>query len=230
MMSGEEKGKAFCISMDTLSDMEFGHMLPEEAAKGKPLVHFFWLLFTPSAISVPYESGSHASRLTEIIESDHNGLEMPLEDRQVLYYWMDANVPYYGTYAHARPSASGRRDRFADPANGRHRQWYEREFKEVYRNNCEECHKRFDQDDNRDWIGRYAWINLSRPKNSAALTAHLSQEDGGRGIKISEERPFLKKDGEEYQTMLKAIEKGKADMLDLSEADMSGFRNARPEP
>ncbi|MDR0337560.1 MAG: DUF1080 domain-containing protein [Planctomycetaceae bacterium] len=91
-------------------DMQTGKMLPKEAAKGKPLVHFFWLLFTPSSVSEPYITGSYASRLTEIIESDHGGIKMPLEDRQKIYYWMDANVPYYGTYAHARPNAAGRRD------------------------------------------------------------------------------------------------------------------------
>lgn len=210
-------------------DMEHGQMLPEEATKGKPLVHFYWLLWTPSAVNEPYWTGSHASRLTEIIESDHYGIEMPLEDRQIIYYWIDANVPYYGTYAHARPGSAGRRDRFADPENGRQRAWFAREFKEVFARRCTECHNNFEPP-NYDWIGRNAWINLSRPENSAALTAHLEKEKDGRGIRMNETTPFFSKDDPDYRKMLQAIQKGRQDMQTHPEADTPGFKQFRKEP
>ena len=105
-------------------NMETGEMLPEEKAKGKPLVHFYWLLRTPTAVNQPLWTGSHASRLLDYVDTDHCGQQIPLEDRQRIYLWIDANVPYYGTYAHARPDASGRRDRCADPATGRESPWF----------------------------------------------------------------------------------------------------------
>jgi len=245
-----DKTRYFSMSYDNLlgtsrsyrqHNMLTGEMLPAEVAKGKPLVHFFWLLWTPSAQSSPYITGSHASRLTELIESDHNGISMPLEDRQIIYYWMDANVPYYGTYAHARSTrAAGLRDRFADPVSGQQSLW-NRQFLEVYQQRCVDCHGSFRLTDQAEWTGRYAWVNLSNPQWSAALTAHLSPEFGGRGIatvkeskRVLAESPeqllFLDTDDSDYQKMLRAIEEGKRMMLNTPEADMPGFRQARPEP
>ena len=244
-----DKTRYFSMSYDNLlgrsqsyrqHNMLTGEMLPEEVAKGKPLVHFFWLLWTPSSNSEPYITGSHASRLTELIESDHGGISMPLEDRQILYYWMDANVPYYGTYAHARSRAPGRRDRFADPVSGRTSQWT-RNFLEVYQSRCADCHSSFRLTDQAEWTGRHAWVNLSNPRFSAALTAHLSPEFGGRDIaaiqggkrelaETSEQLLFLNTDDPDYQRMLNAIEEGKRVMLTNPEADMPGFRQAKPEP
>jgi hypothetical protein len=66
-----DKTRFFSMSYDNLlgrsrsyrqHDMTTGKMLPNEAAKGKPLVHFFWLLFTPSSVSEPFITGSYASR------------------------------------------------------------------------------------------------------------------------------------------------------------------------
>jgi mono/diheme cytochrome c family protein len=244
-----DKTRYFSMSYDNLlgtsqsyrqHNMLTGEMLPREAAKGKPLVHFFWLLHTPSAVSEPYITGSHASRLTELIESDHGGLSMPLEDRQKIYYWMDANVPYYGTYAHARSRAAGRRDRFADPVSGRPSPWSER-FLEVYQRRCADCHDGFHERDQAEWTGRYAWVNLSEPAQSAALTAHLPSKLGGRSIAavkggkrtwalLPEQILFGDTNDSDYQTMLKAFEEGKQMMLKNPEADMSGFRQQRAEP
>jgi hypothetical protein len=154
---------------------------------------------------------------------------------------MDANVPYYGTYAHARSTrAAGLRDRFADPASGRLSPWAE-QFLEVYQRRCTDCHGSFRLRDQAEWTGRYSWVNLSNPQWSAALTAHLSPEFGGRGIaavqggqrtpaESLEQLLFLTTDEPDYQRMLRAFEEGKQIMLNHPEADMPGFRQARPEP
>jgi hypothetical protein len=185
-------------------------------------------------------TGSYASRLTELIESDHGGIAMPLEDRQKIYYWMDANVPYYGTYAHSRPKSAGRRDRFADPVSGKLSPWAE-SFLEVYKRRCTDCHGEFRLWEQHERTGQYAWVNLSVPQQSAALTAHLPLELGGRNIaavkggkRTPAESPmqllFAGTDDSDYQKMLNAFEEGKQIMLKNPEADMSGFRQARPEP
>ncbi|NQT41364.1 MAG: hypothetical protein HQ581_28000, partial [Planctomycetes bacterium] len=78
-------------------DMAAGGMTVGEAAREKPLVHFYWLLRTPTAVNRPLWTGSHASRLPEYLETNHCGKTIPREDREKIYAWIDANVPYYGT-------------------------------------------------------------------------------------------------------------------------------------
>ena len=123
-----DKTRYFSMAYDNLlgrsrsyrqHDMATGDMLPDEAAKGKPLVHFFWLLRTPTAVNRPLMTGTFASRLPDYLEQDHVGRPVPLEDKQRIYAWLDANVPYYGTYAHSRPAAPGRRDLCYDAGTGK---------------------------------------------------------------------------------------------------------------
>lgn len=213
-----------------------GEILASERAKGKPLVHFYWLLRTPTAVNQPLWTGSHASRLREYIDTDHCGEMIPLEDRQRVYVWIDANVPYYGTYAHSHPRSPGRRDRFTDASTGREHAWFARDFMGVYNRRCAGCHGGFPHPNDHDniWDGRIAWINLSTPDLSPALTAHLAKKAGGRGItepRNGKTPPlFRSRSDPEFLTMLKAIEGGKTLMLAHPEADMPGFQFARQEP
>ena len=229
-----DKTRFFSMSYDNLlgksrsyrqHDMETGDLTPHAAAQGKPLVHFYWLLWTPTAVHRPFQSGSFASRLPDYLESDHCGMVIPLEDRQKIYLWIDANVPYYGTYANSRPNAPGLRDRWSDPQSGQYADWFRHDFLGVYKAKCAECHGQIDT--TIDWEGRYAWINLSRPEQSAALTAHLPKSLLGRE---SPKFTFESKENPDYQTMLRAIRKGREIMLQTPEADMDGFPGARPEP
>jgi len=216
-------------------DMATGEMLPREKERGKPLVHFFWLLRTPTAVNLPLCTGSHASRLLEHIDTTHCGREIPLEDRRRIYLWIDADVPYYGTYAHSRPRSPGRRDLCTDVETGRPSAWFARDFLGVYNRMCASCHGRYPHpnDHGNIWDGRLAWINFSNPALSPALTAHLAKP-AGRGITGTRngKRPPIFRDtsDRDYQAMLKAIEVGKALMLANPSADMPGFRGARKEP
>lgn len=213
-------------------DMATGDMLPDEAAKGKPLVHFFWLLRTPTAVNRPLTTGTFASRLPDYLEESHVGRPVPLKDKQRIFAWIDANVPYYGTYAHSRSDAPGRRDLCFDADTGQPSQWYAKGFLGVYNNRCAECHGKLEG--TTDWEGRFAWINFSNPALSPALTAHLPKESGGRGISTSRESDttllFKSTDDPDYRKMLEAIETGKRLSLETPRADMAGFANARPEP
>jgi len=208
-------------------DMAGGQMLPEEAARGKPLVHFFWLLRTPTAVNRPLWTGSHASRLLEYIETDHCGKLIPLADRQRIYVWIDANVPYYATYAHSRPHSPGYRDLCTDPETGRESQWYAEGFLGVYNRRCNSCHGPLPHpnDHGKIWDGRYAWINFSYPEYSSALSAHLSKDGGGRGLGTEKDGPakplFQNTDDPDYATMLAAIKEGRQKMLAAPRVDMS---------
>ena len=240
-----DKTRLFSMAYDNLlgrsqsyrqHDMETGDMLPAEKLKRKPLVHFYWLLRTPSAVNRPLQTGSHASRLLDYVDTDHCGQMIPLEDRQRIYLWIDADVPYYGTYAHSHPQSPGRRDLCTDRETGRESDWFARDFLGVYNRQCQSCHGKYPHpnDAAEIWDGRLAWINFTQPNLSPALTAHLAKEAGGRGL--SEPRngqpppQFRNTSDPGYQGMLQAIETGKRLMLANPEADMAGFKFARKEP
>ena len=55
-------------------------------------------------------------------------------------------------------------------------------FCPVYQRRCESCHGPIDLHERYEWGGKWSWINLSRPEWSPALTAHLAQPAGGRGL------------------------------------------------
>ncbi len=221
-------------------DLATGEMLATERQKKKPLVHFYWLNQTPTAVNQPLWTGSHASRLLEYIDTDHCEQKIPLEDRQRIYLWIDANVPYYGTYAHSRPRSGGRRDLCADTDTGKESAWFTQGFLGVYERRCQSCHGAYltksphPNHIDASWDGRLAWINFTNPHLSPALTAHLANDVGGRGISTSSDGPltllFTDTTDADYQRMLKAIETGKEGMLANPTADMPGFKFHRKEP
>jgi hypothetical protein len=90
-----DKTRLFSMAYDNLlgrsrsyrqHNMPTGEMLASEAEKEKPLVHFYWLLRTPTAVNRPVWTGSHASRLLDYVDTDHCGKMIPLVDRQRIYH------------------------------------------------------------------------------------------------------------------------------------------------
>lgn len=210
-------------------DMFSGRMLPEEAKREKPLVHFYWLLWTPSGVSQPLEAGILASRLEDYMTKEHCGHEMPLADRQRVFMWVDANIPYYATYASSRPRTFGKRDLFAcEP--------FLTDFYDVWNRRCAKCHQEFHHSDaptgpappTTNWSGRFGWVNFTTPEHSAALTAHRPKPLG-RGIRTDDGFLFETETDPDYQKLLRAIRFGREAMLAEPRADMPGFRNAKEE-
>ena len=177
-------------------------------------------------------TGTFASRLPEYFEESHVGHVVPLADKQRIYAWIDANVPYYGTYAHSRPKAPGRRDLCHDADTGQPSEWYAKGFLGVYNRRCAECHGALEG--TIDWEGRFAWINFTNPTLSPALTTHLPKGQGGLGISTATEGEasfvFGNTDDSDYQAMLGAIEAGKRLSLETPRADMPGYAGRRHEP
>ncbi|MCP4645473.1 MAG: hypothetical protein GY851_33830 [bacterium] len=207
-------------------DMETGDLLSEEEAKGKPLVHFYWLLRTPTAVNRPFQTGSHASRLLDHIETDHCGRMIPLEDRERVYAWIDANVPYYATYDHSRPKSPGYRDLCTDPDTGKPASWYTEGFLAVFNEKCTSCHGPIPKPNDHGglWDGRYGWMNFTHPEWSPALVAHLSKKHGGWGIGTESggEGPPLFKSTKhsDYAKMLEALKEGREVMFARPRVDM----------
>lgn len=196
-----------------------GEMLSQEAARGRPLVHFYWLRRAPAAKTRAMESGSQISRIVDYLGHDHCGREISWEDRQRIYAWIDANVPYYATYSASHPLSPGGRDLCTDVATGRESAWYAERFLGVYNRRCASCHGEFPHPNDHDelWTGRHAWINFTHPQWSLALTAHLSKEAGGRGVSaqpFGDEPPLFSHTRDpDYVTMLEAIREGHRQML-----------------
>ena len=203
-----------------------GRMLSQEAARGRPLVHFYWLRRSPTAVNRPLWSGSYVSRLVDYLDAGHCGQDVLVQDRQRIAIWIDANVPYYGTYDASRPLSPGGRDLCTDTDTGREATWFADRFLEVYNRRCARCHGKFPHPNDHEniWNGRFAWINFTHPEWSPALSAHLSKKAGGRGLpteRFDGETPlFTDKSDADYVTMLEAIREGRRQMLARPRVDM----------
>jgi hypothetical protein len=55
----------------------------------------------PADIQQAYSWGSHASRLTQIIDNSHFGAKLTTKEKEWLYAWMDLNGVYYPVYESA---------------------------------------------------------------------------------------------------------------------------------
>jgi len=51
-----------------------------------------------AAIMQAYSWGSHASKLTRVIDGDHHGATLSEMEKQIIYTWLDLNAVYYPVY------------------------------------------------------------------------------------------------------------------------------------
>lgn len=183
------------------------------------MMHTIILTQNDGQVIPPKQAFSYASRLRDVIEArhpEHTGLQLSREERERFYVWMDSNANYYGTYQRTRPGTRGDRDLWAGP-------WFADGFLPLYRERCVGCHgslgdAAYPSD---SWV-----INLSRPRHSPALLAHLAKAAGGWGIdqaKDGKAPPSFGTDQDPvWQGMLRAIEQGREAMLAQPRMDMPG--------
>ena len=202
-LSGD-KTRYFNMAYDTLTE--------------RRLIDFYWLLNEAHVRNFrPLESGSRVSRLVELIESGHGDVDVDVESRRKIYTWIEANVPYYGTYDHTRPGRSGSRDAVESSAS------FAR-FQDTYRRRCGGCHGNDFYADN---SGRHqTWLNLTHPAWSRALCAPLSESAGGLALckpkNGKDPRPFAGKNDPDYTDMLQAIEQMRKALYTQPRMDMKG--------
>src|SRR5204862_451211 len=79
----------------------------------------------PTGNYPPLATGSYVSRITELIERRHAEVDMDDESRRRIYTWIDANVPYYGTWEMTRPHTLGGRDTWL-AVGGKPLPWFEK--------------------------------------------------------------------------------------------------------
>ncbi len=103
--------------------------------------------------NAPKNVGALASRLCGRIDTaKHCGRELSWEERRRVYAWIDANVPYYGTYDYRRvrdeggqlvARGIGARDSWqADPGNRNPDGWLKAGVRAPFLARCLACHKR----------------------------------------------------------------------------------------
>jgi hypothetical protein len=68
----------------------------------------------PAEIQMPYTWGSHASRLTKVIDGGHHDVQLSQQEKEVLYAWMDINGVYYPVYESAFDSTLAGRSPLTD--------------------------------------------------------------------------------------------------------------------
>ena len=171
-------------------------------------VHFIWVNKAPTHNFQPLETGSHASRLTKLIETDHGPnvkmAPIPDKDRRTIYTWIDANCAYYDTYDNTRPGTPGSRDLWTGP-------WIRQARRAV---RAAGVKTRMGVTD----------VNLTHPEYSRVLTASLARSAGG--MAENDKAIFKSKSDPKYVAILKAIQAGKNDLDANPRVDMPGAKPA----
>jgi len=123
-LSGD-KTHYFSMAYDTLLDRGQAHYIP--------------IAGTGHEESTAKTRGALVSAIRQKIETKHSGNPLPLADRRRIYAWIDANVPYFGTYAMTNPRTFGGRDRWYAQDKNR---WFRKHLVPVFDRRCMGCHKR----------------------------------------------------------------------------------------
>ena len=102
-------------------------------------VHYVPIAGTGHEEGTSKTRGAYVSRIRKILEGKHYDVSLSREDRRRIYVWIDANVPYYGTYEMTDPKTFGGRDRwYAQDANA----WFMKHYKPTFDRRCMGCHQR----------------------------------------------------------------------------------------
>ncbi len=191
------------------------------------LVTYYFINPGPTGVFPALQTGSMVSRLTEVIEKKHQGVEMDDESRRRIYAWIDANAPYYGTFEMSRPYTMGGRDTWHfvpgnAPAAPQPEPWFAA-LDKTYQRSCVSCHGELE-------VGglsrKSVWINLSRPENSLLVNAHLAKAAGGLGLsgvrKGVRSPVFESADAPLYRELLASLRSGRASLERRPRMDMPG--------
>ncbi len=149
----------------------------------------------------PKTWGSPASKLAEIIMSDHpdeNGearIKMDDVSRRRVFAWMDLNVPYYGTSVSNYYERQGCRQMLPEDLD--------KILEDVGQRRCISCHSQKD-DSNKVNIPRKFYTRVTNPRLNNFLLAPLAS--GAGGTEACGTVVFASTEDEDYQKILKTFE------------------------
>jgi hypothetical protein len=69
----------------------------------------------PAEIQMPMSWGSHASKLIELVRTNHADVKLSAEELDRLITWVDLNAPYYPSYASVYPNNLAGRSPLSNP-------------------------------------------------------------------------------------------------------------------
>jgi len=126
-------------AMDLSGDKTHSHSMAYDTLLDRGQVHYIPLAGTGHEHGTAKGRGSLVSEIRKWLEKKHGGRIVPLDDRKRIYTWIDANVPYYGTYKFTNTHVMGGRDRWYATDRGK---WFRKDFLPVFNKRCLGCHKR----------------------------------------------------------------------------------------
>ena len=197
-------------------------------------VRYYYINRGPSGVFPALGTGSWVSKLTELLESDHGKEKVKVDDtsRRCIYAWIDANVPYYGTWDMSRPHTIGGRDAYGRTLPGKgpvfsiqkdgrllteYLPWVKR-YSELAAQSKGRFGKINTGGANR--FGERSAINLTRPESSPVLLDLLAKSAGGRADKKNTYFPDRK--DPRYLKLLTILKEAAAGLTALPRMDMPG--------
>lgn len=197
-------------------------------------VDYYYINAGPNGVFPALKTGSLVSKLTKLIESEHARVKVDDQSRRAIYAWIDANVPYYGTWEMTRPHTIGGRDAYAKTLDGKgpvfsyqgigHRltayePWVEKfnnfaaasenKIRKISKGGGNTFHER----------GR---INLTHPEASPILLNMLDKSAGGRAT--GNNIYFKSKNDPKYKELLAILKEAKQALDQNPRIDMPGAK------
>jgi hypothetical protein len=233
--TGAKAGKAVDLTGDKT---RFFSMSYESLTRGGQ-VAYYYINKGPNGIFPAMATGSWISKITKLLESNHGEHKVKVDDasKRCIYAWIDANVPYYGTWEMTRPHTIGGRDAYARTAPGkgpvfspqkdghlltRRPDWIKR-FNELAVASKGKIRRIHSGGPNR--LEDRGSINLTRPENSPLLLNLLAKSAGGRAD--DKNAYFAGKTDPKYVKLLAILKEAKSGLDALGRIDMPG---AKPIP
>ena len=175
----------------------------------------------PTGNFPPLATGSYVSRLAKLLEDKHKDANVDDEGRRRIYAWIDANVPYYGTWDMTRPHSFGGRDTWLE-AGGKPQPWFAalQDALDDLAPAVPAKGKAARRNRQTPVAIAHTDINLSHPEWSRVLVRNLARSAGG--LADDAKAAFKTKDDPRYQAILKAVEQGKLALLAKPRMDMPG--------
>jgi hypothetical protein len=215
-----DKTRFFSLSYETLT---FGG-----------LVRYYYINKGPNGVFPALSTGSWVSKLTKLLESNHGEQKVKVDDasRRCIYAWIDANIPYYGSWDMSRPHTIGGRDAYARTLRGKgpvfsiqkdgrllteYMPWIKR-YNEFAAQSGGRIGKINTGGSNR--FGQRGVINLTNPEASPVLLDLLSKSDRGRAD--ANKTYFTNHKDPKYIKLLTILKEASAALTALPRMDMTG--------
>lgn len=192
----------------------------------------------------PRSIGSSASKILQMLDGSHHGVEAPSRQQDILRLWIETGAPYPGTYAALGTGMIG--GYAQNQLVHTDTDWpTTRAAAAVIQRRCAHCHSgnrvlpkslsdergvsfwNFELNDPRLRRSRHNVFNLSRPEKSLMLLAPLAADAGGWQLCRQANQPhavFANVGDADYQCLLAMIEAGRQDLERIKRFDMPGFQ------